>query len=81
MGISFADEGKGFSPAALARFAEFFYSEREGGMGIGLTVANEIVKAHGGTLSVVNVPRGAVVAVSLPLASPVPASSASHSLH
>lgn len=81
VGISFADEGKGFSPAALARFAEFFYSEREGGMGIGLTVANEIVKAHGGTLSVVNVPRGAVVAVSLPLASPVPASSASHSLH
>ncbi|WP_038172324.1 HAMP domain-containing sensor histidine kinase [Verrucomicrobium sp. BvORR106] len=79
--IAFADEGKGFTAEALERFAEFFYSEREGGMGIGLTVASEVIKAHGGTLSVANVPRGAVVTVTLPLAPPVPHLSVSHSLH
>lgn len=64
----FADTGAGFSPAALERCAEFFYSEREGGMGIGLSVANEIVKAHGGSLRVENGARGgAVVTVEIPL--------------
>jgi signal transduction histidine kinase len=65
--ISFADTGGGFSTEALSRFAEFFFSEKEGGMGIGLSVSSEIVKAHGGTLHVANRPDGgAVVAVTLP---------------
>lgn len=66
--ISFADNGPGFSGAAIARFAEFFYSEKEGGMGIGLSVASEIVKAHGGELLVANrAAGGARVAVRLPV--------------
>ena len=66
--ITFTDTGKGFSNAALAHFAEFFYSEKEGGMGIGLSVANEIVKAHGGTLKAANrVEGGASVTIQLPL--------------
>ena len=52
--VSFADQGRGFSESALNHFAEFFYSEKEGGMGIGLSVANEIVKAHGGSLRAEN---------------------------
>jgi len=68
--VVFADTGRGFSPEALARFAEFFYSEKEGGMGIGLSVATEIVKAHGGKFSVRNRPEGgAEVTVALPLTS------------
>jgi signal transduction histidine kinase len=64
--VTFTDSGSGFSPAALERFAEFFFSEREGGMGIGLSVATEIVKAHGGRLSVANgAAGGAVVTVDL----------------
>jgi signal transduction histidine kinase len=67
--IQFADEGRGFSEEALRRFAEFFYSEREGGMGIGLSVASEIVAAHGGSLMALNAPRGgACVTVCLPSA-------------
>jgi signal transduction histidine kinase len=62
-----ADQGTGFSAAALERYAEFFYSEKEGGMGIGLTVATEIVHAHGGTLRVANRPGGgAAITVALP---------------
>jgi signal transduction histidine kinase len=67
--IDFLDSGKGFSAAALQRCAEFFFSEREGGMGIGLSVASEIVKAHGGALTVQNrIEGGACVRVQLPAA-------------
>jgi signal transduction histidine kinase len=48
--ISFADTGSGFSPAALRRGAEMLYSEKEGGIGLGLSVARNIVCAHGGRL-------------------------------
>ncbi|MCE9519872.1 MAG: hypothetical protein K8R87_10010 [Verrucomicrobia bacterium] len=66
--VLFADQGPGFSQTALARCAEFFFSEKEGGMGIGLSVANEIIKAHGGDLNVVNrTGGGACVTVRLPV--------------
>jgi signal transduction histidine kinase len=65
--VNFTDTGKGFSEEALSRFSEFFFSEKEGGMGIGLSVASEIVKAHDGDLRVANGPTGACVTVRLPL--------------
>jgi signal transduction histidine kinase len=65
--LAFKDTGKGFSKEALSRFMEFFYTEKEGGMGIGLSVASEIVKAHGGELQVENRAQGgASVTVLLP---------------
>jgi signal transduction histidine kinase len=65
--ICFTDTGGGFSAEALTRFSEFFYSEKEGGMGIGLSVAMEIAKAHGGDLHVSNRDTGgAAVTVELP---------------
>lgn len=64
--LSFRDTGPGFSAAALARATELFYSEKEGGMGIGLSVAAEILKAHGGELRIANSERGAVVTMVLP---------------
>jgi signal transduction histidine kinase len=64
--ISFADTGPGFSRTALARWSEMLYSEKEGGMGIGLSVADAIVRAHGGRLSVSNQAQGgALVLVEL----------------
>jgi signal transduction histidine kinase len=67
--IAFADTGTGFSPRALQRFAEYFFSEKEGGMGIGLAVASEILKAHGGNLRAANRDGpGAIVTVELPAA-------------
>jgi signal transduction histidine kinase len=58
------DEGEGFSPAALERSGEPFYSEKEGGMGLGLAVTKEICLAHGGGLVVENrADGGAVVRV------------------
>lgn len=56
--IEIADQGAGFSEAALARLGEPFYSEKEGGMGLGLAVSREIVEAHNGRLSVTNAATG-----------------------
>ncbi|MHA3774332.1 ATP-binding protein [Verrucomicrobiota bacterium sgz303538] len=63
--ITFADTGPGFSAAALARHAELFYSEKEGGMGIGLNVSTEILKAHRGVLTVNNGPSGGALVTFL----------------
>jgi signal transduction histidine kinase len=64
--ICFADTGPGFSPMALRRAANTLYSEKEGGMGLGLNVAKKIVRAHDGQLIIANRPEGgAVVRVML----------------
>ncbi len=65
--LQFTDTGPGFTAAALARATELFFSEKEGGMGIGLSVTTEILRAHGGELRVENVADGgALVTFLLP---------------
>ncbi|WP_338685763.1 HAMP domain-containing sensor histidine kinase [Haloferula helveola] len=56
--FSITDEGTGFSENALRRFGETFYSEREGGMGLGLALAKGVFEAQGGELRVSNRPQG-----------------------
>jgi signal transduction histidine kinase len=56
--IIIRDRGPGFSRKALAHYADLFYSEKEGGMGIGLSVSSEILKAHGGAIEVANAQEG-----------------------
>jgi signal transduction histidine kinase len=69
--LSFADQGPGFSETALARGAEMFFTEKEGGMGLGLNIVSSIVKAHGGYLKLQNDPKGgALVLVSFPSLQP-----------
>lgn len=64
--VAFEDAGPGFSAQALQRAGEFFFSEKEGGMGIGLAVAREIAQAHGGALQIDNIATGARVTLHLP---------------
>lgn len=56
--FTITDEGDGFSVTALSRFGETFYSEREGGMGLGLALATGVIRAHGGTLAATNLTQG-----------------------
>jgi signal transduction histidine kinase len=56
--ICFADTGPGFSRSALRRAARALYSEREGGMGLGLNIARKIVRAHNGRLVLGNRAEG-----------------------
>jgi signal transduction histidine kinase len=65
--IIFRDGGPGFSRKALAHYADLFYSEKEGGMGIGLSVSSEILRTHGGSLEVANAAEGgAIVTMRFP---------------
>lgn len=68
--ITVRDHGPGIPVKDLPHVKERFYkgSSKERGSGIGLSVCDEIVTRHGGTLSIRNAAdNGAVVAVSIPL--------------
>ncbi len=66
--LRFADSGSGFSELALVHGAELFFTEKEGGMGVGLNIVSSIVTAHGGRIKLQNDPKGgAVILVMLPL--------------
>ncbi len=52
MVIEVADTGPGVPPAARPKlFSAFFTSDRAGGTGLGLVIASDLVRAHGGSLT------------------------------
>ncbi len=68
--VRVTDEGPGFEAAQLPRLFEPFFTSRRGGTGLGLSVAERIVDAHGGTLQASNAPNGgAELTFELPLRS------------
>ena len=65
--LEVADSGTGFTPEALQRAMEPFFTTRRQGTGLGLSLSAEILKAHGWRLDLANRPGGgAVVAVVIP---------------
>jgi nitrogen-specific signal transduction histidine kinase len=67
----FSDNGPGI-PAELAdRVLDPFFSGRQGGQGMGLAIARNILTAHGGSIEVVVDGRrnGANIRVTLPISS------------
>lgn len=50
--IEVADNGPGIPPENRKRVFDPFFTTREGGMGLGLTVVHQIVKTHGGDITV-----------------------------
>jgi PAS domain S-box-containing protein len=59
--VEVRDSGPGFAPAALERVFEAFYTTKPGGLGLGLSICQSIIEAHGGRLwASPNAPRGAV---------------------
>ncbi len=73
-----ADSGPGIPPGEQVRIFERFYQldkSRAGGrgrgMGLGLTIANEIIQAHGGTIRIHSKPgQGSIFVVQLPVVQP-----------
>lgn len=49
--ITVADNGPGIPPENRARLFDPFFTTREGGIGLGLTVTHQIVSVHGGNLT------------------------------
>jgi signal transduction histidine kinase len=54
-------------PQSLDRLFEAFYTTKDSGMGMGLSICRSIIEAHGGRVwGTANLPRGAVFQFTLP---------------
>jgi len=80
--LTVADNGGGFSPAALRQALEPFFTTKEvgEGTGLGLSLAYSTVRAFGGSITLGNTAVGAVVQIMLP-ALQVPGKYSSRSIH
>ncbi|MEI2264949.1 AAA family ATPase [Erwinia sp. CGal63] len=56
--IAVADNGTGLSDEVIGKIFDSFYTTKAEGMGMGLTISNEIIKRHGGVLRAENAQGG-----------------------
>jgi C4-dicarboxylate-specific signal transduction histidine kinase len=67
--LTIADNGPGIPGARPERIFDSFFTTKPQGLGVGLSVAREIVAAHGGRIEAANrAGGGAMFRVTLPLA-------------
>jgi signal transduction histidine kinase len=65
--VAVSDTGSGIDPVAIAHIFEPFFTTKAKGMGMGLTIARSIIKAHGGQISARrNADRGSTFEIVLP---------------
>jgi len=71
LNIEVQDSGSGFPPEVAARANEPFFSTRNVGLGLGLTVTRKIIENHRGKIEIPasNKDRPGLVRISLPLSS------------
>jgi signal transduction histidine kinase len=66
--IAFADTGSGIHEDEMSIIFDPFYTTKETGMGLGLSICYDIVHNHSGSIQVKNNPdKGVTFTVSLPL--------------
>ena len=66
--VVISDRGVGIAGEDLKRLGDPFFSERQGGIGLGFSLARRVVLEHGGALTVTSkVGQGTIVTVTLPL--------------
>ena len=56
--VSVRDGGTGFDPDIAHRLFDPFFTTKGEGTGLGLAIAQRLTEAHGGTISIENVPTG-----------------------
>ncbi len=66
--IKVEDKGEGIQPAHRDRIFDLFFSTKEGGIGLGLALAAEIIRMHHGQISFTSeIGKGSSFVISLPL--------------
>jgi len=71
--VAIADSGPGIPTERLKQVFDPFFTGKEDGMGMGLSIARTIIEAHGGRIWAENQREaGALFRVNLPLAQPAP---------
>jgi PAS domain S-box-containing protein len=66
--ISVADQGPGIDPTLTERMFEAFFTTKQEGIGLGLSICRSIVEAHGGRLwASPNQPVGSILQFTVPL--------------
>lgn len=69
--VAVSDDGPGIPRQDLDRIFEPYFTTKDGGTGLGLTLAQRIVEAHGGQITVDSRPgRGSTFRIRLPLTGP-----------
>lgn len=66
--VEIDDNGPGFPPDQVGHLFDSFFTTKEGGLGIGLSICRSIIEAHGGRISAANLPVGARFSFTLPTA-------------
>ena len=64
--VQVEDSGPGIGPGLADSIFEPFYTTKEEGVGMGLSISRSIVESHGGQLSLVPASRGGLFQFSLP---------------
>ena len=70
--IRVADNGPGIPEHVRTRIYEPFFSTKQGGTGLGMSIAHNFVTMHGGTIEIHSGPRGTLVEVTIPRAPATP---------
>ncbi len=71
--VEVCDSGCGIPAGDLGRIFDPFFTTKAGGSGLGLFIAQRIVREHGGFIEVASTPgEGAVFHVNFPMPTPVP---------
>jgi signal transduction histidine kinase len=66
--VTFADTGVGIDPAVGEHLFDALYTTKDGGLGLGLSICQKIISAHGGRLwAEQNRERGATFTFVVPL--------------
>ncbi len=68
MEIYIADEGDGIPPEDLKKIFRPFYTTREGGSGLGLSICSRIIENHHGVMEITSSSQGTQVIIKLPVA-------------
>jgi signal transduction histidine kinase len=67
--VEVQDEGVGIAPEDVDKIFRLYYTTKEGGSGIGLSLVYRIVQLHDGRIAVASTPgQGTTVTIELPLA-------------